>query len=56
MHADFDLFMYVFDYVELKNENDKHNTELKRTDPGKKVTGEFSTRGRIFPSSARNIS
>ena len=27
---------------------DKHNAELQRTDPGTKVTGEFSTRGHIF--------
>ena len=26
---------------------DKHNAQLQRTDPGTKVTGEFSTRGRI---------
>ena len=26
----------------------KHNAELQRTDPGTKVTGEFSTRGHIF--------
>ena len=30
----------------VKTEN-KHNAELQRTDPGTKVTGEFSTRGHI---------
>ena len=29
----------------------KHNAELQRADPGTKVTGEFSTRGHIFPPS-----
>ena len=27
---------------------DKHNAELQRTDPGTKVEGEFSIKGRIF--------
>ena len=32
----------------------KHNAELQRTDPDTKVTGEFSTKGRIFPPNAQN--
>ena len=35
-------------------EKNKHNAELQRTDPGSKVTGEFSTKGRIFPPNAQN--
>ena len=33
---------------------DKHNAELQRADPGTKFTGQFSTRGRIFPHNAQN--
>ena len=33
---------------------DKHNAELQRADPGTKVMGYFSTRGRIFPHDAQN--
>ena len=29
----------------MANMKNKHNAELKQTDPGTKVTGEFSTRG-----------
>ena len=29
--------------------SNKHNAELKQTDPGTKFTGEFSTKGHIFP-------
>ena len=32
----------------------KHNAKLQQTDPGTKVTGEFSTLGRIFTPYARN--
>ena len=32
----------------IKAYSNKHNAELQRTDPGTKVTGEFSTRGHIF--------
>ena len=32
----------------------KQNVELQRTDPGTKVTGEFSTKGRIFQLNAQN--
>ena len=35
--------------AKTKQYKDKHNAELQRTDPGTKVTGEFSTRGHIFP-------
>ena len=31
-----------------------HNAELQRTNPGTKVTDEFSTKGRIFPPNAQN--
>ena len=37
-----------------KINTNKYNTELQRTDPGTKVTGEFSTKGRICPSNALN--
>ena len=37
---------YMIRFKKIKN---KHNAELQRTDPGTKVTGEFSTRGHIFP-------
>ena len=33
----------------LKKTKHKHNAELQRADPGTKVTGEFSTKGHIFP-------
>ena len=33
----------------------KYNDELQRTNLDKKVTGEFSTRGRIFPPNTQNI-
>ena len=37
------------DFIDKKKQKEnKHNTELQRTDPGTKVTGEFSTRGHIF--------
>ena len=36
-----------------KNPN-KHNAELQRADPGTEVTGQFSTRGRIFLHDAQN--
>ena len=39
--------------IEISHINN-HNAELQRTDPGRKVTGEFSTRGRIFPQNAQN--
>ena len=32
----------------------KHNTELQRTDPGTKVSGEFNTRGHIFSPNVWN--
>ena len=32
----------------------KQNVELQRTDPGTKVTDEFSTKGRILPPNALN--
>ena len=32
----------------------KHNAELQRADPGTEVTGQFSTRGRIFLHDAQN--
>ena len=32
-----------------KERKNKHNAELRQTDSGTKVTGEFSTRGHIFP-------
>ena len=32
----------------------KHNAELQRTDPGTKVTGEFSTKDCIFSPNAQN--
>ena len=35
--------------MESKVLGNKHNAELQRTDPGIKVTGEFSARGHIFP-------
>ena len=35
-------------------QTNKHSAELQRTDPDTKVIGEFSTRGRIFPTYARN--
>ena len=45
------LTIYIYQKWNVKlcdfNVN-KHNTELQRTDPGTKVTGEFSTRGHIF--------
>ena len=34
--------------VEENNKRNKHNAELQQTDPGTKVTGEFSTRGYII--------
>ena len=34
-------------FFRLSKKN-KHNAELQRTDPGRKVTGEFSTRGHNF--------
>ena len=41
--------------INLKDKKtNKHNAELQRTDPGTKVIGKFSTRGRIFPPNARN--
>ena len=40
------LHKNVFDFTDYQG--DKHNAELQRTDPGTKVTGEFSTRGHIF--------
>ena len=41
-------FFYVIVCDERKIISNKHNPELQRTDPGTKVTGEFSTRGHIF--------
>ena len=38
----------------LKDKRNKHNAELQRTNPGTKVTGKFSTKGRIFRSNAQN--
>ena len=38
-----------------KTKKNKHNTELQRTDPGTKVTGEFSIRGHIFPPFEMNF-
>ena len=37
-----------------KEKKNKHNAELQRTDPGTKVTGEFSTRGHIFSPNVWN--
>ena len=38
-----------FDFLEVGiDKYNKHNAQLQRTDPGTKVTGEFSTRGHIF--------
>ena len=37
-----------------KTKKNKHNAELQQSDPGTKVTGEFSTRGSIFLPNARN--
>ena len=37
-----------------KEEKNKHNAELQRADPGTEVTGQFSTRGRIFLHDAQN--
>ena len=34
----------------LSQSINNHNAELQRTDPGTKVTSEFSTRGHIFPT------
>ena len=39
---------------EWKKQQNKHNAELQRIDPGKKIIGKFSTRGRIFPPNAQN--
>ena len=39
---------------ESNKEEYKHNTKLQRTDPGTKVTGEFYTKGCIFPPNAIN--
>ena len=39
--------------VASKFNKNKHNAEMQQTDPGTKVTGEFSTRGRIFPPNAQ---
>ena len=38
----------------VKHFYNKYNGELQRIDPGIKVTGEFSTRGSIFPANAQN--
>ena len=35
---------------DLINQSNKNNSDLKRTDPGIKITGEFSTKDRIFPT------
>ena len=37
-----------------KTKKNKHIAELQRTDPGTKVTGEFSTRGHIFSPNVWN--
>ena len=42
---------YNLTFNQLAN---KHNAELQRTDPGTKVTGEFSTRGHIFSPNVWN--
>ena len=40
--------------LDIDTYENKHNDELQRADPGTKVTGQFSTRGRIFPNDAQN--
>ena len=42
---------YMSDHIQNPQDNAFRNTstELQRTYPGTKVTGEFSTRGHIFP-------
>ena len=37
-----------------KNAINKHNAELEQTDRGTKDTGNFNTRGHIFPHNAQN--
>ena len=39
---------YVSVNINEDRKKNKHNTELQRTDPGTKVRGEFSTKGRIY--------
>jgi len=43
-----------FDCKKMNFQKNKHNAELQRTDPGTKVTGEFSTRGHIFSPNVWN--
>ena len=38
----------------LDKKVNKHKAELQRTDQGTKVTGEFSTKGHIFPPNIQN--
>ena len=38
----------------MESKLNKRNAELQRTDPGTKVTGEFNTKGRIFPPNVWN--
>ena len=44
------VLVFVSSFVDNIN---KHNAKLQRADPGTKVTGQFSTRGRIFPHDAQ---
>ena len=39
---------------ENNGKDNKHNADLQQADPGTKVTGQFSTRGCIFPHDAQN--
>ena len=43
----------AFKYIRGTKQN-KHNAELQRTDPGTKLTSEFSTKSRMFPPNASN--
>ena len=47
------IFVHFTTPISEYKEN-KHNTELQRTDPGTKDVAEFSTRNRIFPLIAQN--
>ena len=44
----------LIEHYDLNFKKNKHNAELQRADPGTKVAGLFSTRGRIFPHNAQN--
>ena len=39
-------------FLYINHQKTKHNAELHWTYPGTKVTGDFSTKGRIFPPNA----